>query len=647
MTDGLMVAHFNLGALMAQYNIKAREIAGRMGKSYSTILTWSKKQTPPMGRFSRDTQLQLAAALTEAAQARGHSVSFTPDDLVTYELNAVADTGDVPRQQLWKPGFWTVSDWLIFKDRFLRDDETFRCELTAKAWAAAGREVDWRQLPQANTFDHIKPRNEGGGWEVENIQPAFKSANSSRQDNADPWYQEPSLFFDAPFTEAQRKALRTSQMACGVDAVHELAELFLCDRFKVSGNLFLQNMCVRSGKFLTGAVVVPRAINEVIRAQHGAEAKRIKTILILTKEEALRDQFVSEAKSEPTKYGISDLNPRVLALDSSDAMARRVRIEPSLIRRDYDLVIGCLQTFYTENGVPKDGVAEMLRAYDMVVIDEPQFAEDQWKALLRHTSDALVIGMTGTPLQPNARVTRQTFDEPDGTTRVEENFEISCLKGDERGGIYLLSDWPADSADLHDHNLKHIPHDEEARNDLVINAGDDGFSSDVIERGGQEATLKDRGNPKDRVHYGSVVGKQAVWGSGGLWTRDRFWRNRHTMSGPLGRMTPIRQAQQRDGKGYSPELVYPPHLILVCRGIHACERVAAIVQAAMDVDQNMSRDDGWRVETCHSGNLNYPKNRTRKEQLMQGIDAEDEAAVAGVVAQLAAEAVTFRLRTGF
>lgn len=639
MTDGLMSARFNLGALMSQYNLKARRIAELMGRNPSTILRWSKKQSPPAGKFSRDVQMQLAGAVTTAAQEHGHEVNFTPDDLITYEINPDADKDVIKRQQLWKPGSWSVSDWVEWKRRYQREDGTFRCELTAKAWAAAGQDVVWERLPEANTFDHIKPRSEGGGDEMQNMQPAFKSVNSSRQDSADPWYQEPSLFFDAPITEEQRAAMRESQRTCGVDAIHKLADLWLTERFKVSGNLFMQNMIVRSGKFLTGAVVIPRAINEVIRQHHGDEAKRIKTVLVLTKEKALQDQFVAEAKSEPAKYRISDTNPRVLALDSGDGMARRVRIEPALIRRDYDLAIGCLQTFYTENGVPKEGVAEMLRAYDLIVIDEPQFAEDQWKALLRHTSDALVIGMTGTPLQPTARISRRTVEEADGTKRVAESYEISCLKGDERGGLYGLSSWTADDSDRHDHNLKHIPHDAADRDALVINAGDDGFSSDVIQQGGQESTLTNEGNLKDRVHYGSVVGRHAIWGPGGLWTRDRFWRARDTAVGPLGKMTPIRQTQERDGRGYSPELLYPPHLILVGRGIHGCERVASILQAQMDADPSMRRSDGWCVEVCHSGNLNYAKNRLRREELLQGVNLDDAAAVAEVNAKLASERI--------
>ena len=309
-----------------------------------------------------------------------------------------------------------------------------------------------------------------------------------------------------------------------------------------------------------------------------------------------------------------------------------------MIRRDYDLVIGCLQSFYTDNGCPKEGIAEMLRAYDLIAVDEPQFAADQWRGLLRHTSHALVIGLTGTPLEPQAKVTRQTITDENGGKQVQESFEISCLKGDSRGGVYLLSAWTANLSDFHDHNLKHIPHSQAERDGLVQVVGDDGYDTTVLARG-EEAILRNEGNPLDRVNYGGVVAKHAIWGIGGLWSRDRFWRNRDSASGPLGPMTAIRKSQERNGQGYSPELCYPPHLIVVCRGIYCCERVAQLIQAAINADPNMRPEDGWRVATCHSGNLTTARNRNRREALLREIDASDPYALASVEERLKEEGI--------
>jgi HNH endonuclease len=640
MTDEMVSARFNLGALMERYGIKAQEIADRIGKSADTVRRWAKKTSPPMRQFSRDVQLQLAEAITAAAREHGHEVTHTAEDLVTFEANqAVVDEVRAAQQQLFRPGWMSVADWLEFKRRWQREDGSFRCELTAQMWAGQDFDFTWEMLPTANTFDHIIPKEKGGTDHIDNLRPAFKSMNSSRQNESEAWYRERSEFFDAPFTEAQLSAIRASQLECGINAVKDLAELFKQPRMNVTGNMFIQNMCVRSGKFLTGAVVMPRAINQILIEQFGPEAHRIKTVLILTKEEALRDQFVSEAGSEPVRYGIHSINPRVGVLDNSEK-SRKTRIEPALIRERYDIVIGCLQTFFTENGVPKPEMFEMLRAYDAVVIDEPQFAEDQWKGLLVHTSHALVFGMTGTPLKPTATVSRRVVKDENGNDRIELDYGIHCLKGDDRGGVYLLSSWTANHSDQLDHNLKHIPHLQEKRDQLVTNAGDDGFVSDVLGTDGRQKTLNNRGNSNDAVHYALVVARHAIQAPGdSLWTRDRFWRNRHQASGPLGEMTPIRAAQTRDGVGYSPELSYPPHLIVTCRGIYTCERVVEELQKELDASPTMQREDGWQVVACHSGNLNSAKNRKRREQLLAEIDQSDPDAVRTVEEQLRQEGI--------
>jgi len=640
MSTASIAAKFCLGDLMARYDIKTREVSTKVGVTDATVRNWRRKSTPPLRNFSRDLQLQLAQALTSAARDHGHDVTITADEVVQYtetEEAASPEADTQKQQQLFKPAWMSHDDWVEFKRRYLRDDGTFRCELTAKQWSASGLDFVWQMLPEANTFDHIIPKALGGGDDVDNLQPALKSPNSSRQDGADPWYQERSDFYDAPFTPEQIAALRVSQLECGVNAVESLADLFVMPRTNVTGNMFLANMCVRSGKLLTGAVVLPRAINQVITDRYGPTAVRIKTVLLLTKEEALRDQFVAEASREPLAYGIHSLNPRVLALDGN-ANTRKTRIEPALIRRDYDLVIGCLQSFYTENGCPKEGIAEMLRAYDLIAVDEPQFAEGQWKGLLRHTSHALVIGLTGTPLQPQAKITRERITDENGEERVQESFEVSCLKGDSRGGVYLLSAWTANLSDFHDHNLKHIPHSQAERDALVQVVGGDGYDTTVLSRG-SEAVLHNRGNVYDRVNYAAVVAIQALKGPGGLWTRDRFWRNRHTASGPLGPMTAVRQSQQRDGKGYSPELCYPPHLIVVCRGIYCCERVAKLIQEEIDKNPDMLPEEGWRVETCHSGNLTSSRNRNRREAIFAGVDLADAEAVSQAEAKLREEGI--------
>ncbi|MDA9867992.1 DEAD/DEAH box helicase family protein [Synechococcus sp. AH-224-I15] len=629
MSEEFITFQFNLGELMEQYKLNAAAIAAGMGRTPRTISNWAKRSTPPSRGFSRATATQLAAVLTDLA-----GVDISADDLTTQ----VADpkiVAEVRLAKLMKPQWMSPSDWAEFGLRYRRDDGTFGCALTAKKWAKDGRIFIPEALPEANTFDHIVAKHNGGTDDLDNIQPAEWDENCrQKRINPDPWWSQPS-YFDTPITAEQVDRLRVSQVECGIKSIERLAELVRGSRSRYGGNLLINDMCVRSGKFLTGAIVLPRAINQQIIDKHGPQHPRVKTVLILTKEAALRDQFIREANEEPVKLGLADSNPRVLPI-TSDAKSLRERNEPAAsIRQRYDIAIGCIQTFFEKkpgaaqskgedrNPQLREELVKFLAIFDLVIIDEPQFAQHQWRALLKHLTHAMTIGMTGTPLEPEAVITRERLD--DGSVR--EAFNLKPLLGDSRGGVYRMASWTANDSDDYDFNLKQIPQSQEQREHLVIEAGDKYLKTTY-----PNEVKENEGNANCLVHYGGAVAKHALQGVGLLQDRDRLWRKYRDTSGQVvGELADHRKQQTRkDANGnelsFSPELVYPPHLIIVSKGISNCEKLAEQIQR--DLPQwcpELLPEDGWNVETIHSGNVNGNDAFRRRRAEVYGSNTPEEA----------------------
>jgi transcriptional regulator with XRE-family HTH domain len=591
---------------MQGIGVSNRELAERAGVHVNTISKYRSKAATPQ-RIKPGVLDALVEALNAAAKERNLEVRFTADHLTGLKPHAIepstADTQPVaipalpvaqvpvvaPEVPHRCPQWLSLQDWAAYLDTWRGPDQFIRCQITRQRWIAEGRAFEEHDLPLATSIDHILAKHHGGTDALENLQPATAEENWLKSTQADAvWgYEKPEQDFYDLTPDLQ--GFRVSQRAAGYDAALSVPDLWLAPRNLYSGNLLLLPMVVRGGKLLASMLAVPFAINSIIRAKHPLGAPRVKSVLLLTREESLRDQFVAELKTQPVRYGIVSSTPRVKCIEKSEWLVTNNQ----RIRGHWDICVACIQMFFPGGGdstVPMKDLSRLLANYDLICFDEPHWAFGQVRALVKQASWSWTIGTTGTPL-----VVGKETPEP--------------LVGDAEMGIYRLSTWSADDADDLDGSLKYIPPVEEIVKDETLPKDEPGNTevqcrlihiiNDISDRESEvlpinhDAYVTGRLNGcEQNLHY-----KQRVCGAvlADLYRRDSYWSGEAVSQ----ELAPHRREQE-----WEPTLVYPPHALIATDGIASTESLADFINTKLDQLRiqhpgKYRLEDGWRAEAVH------------------------------------------------
>lgn len=233
-------------------------------------------------------------------------------------------------------------------------------------------------------FDHIVPRSAGGPSTADNFQLLCPAANRSKYTNPDPHYAEMG-WWDRPFDHTK---LRPHQLSSAYNLVRKDYRDLFAHPDPLTNRILLLAWMVGSGKTI-GAVSLIFAYNEVRNAYYRS-ARRAKRVLWMVHQRPLAESLCDELKNELTGYGLVDRAPRVEIVDDAARWAYEA-----------DIIVATQQSLWPAKGrnlTPKMR-DEILARFDVVIVDEAQFAIDNYMNILRAAPQALKVAITATPMQ--------------------------------------------------------------------------------------------------------------------------------------------------------------------------------------------------------------------------------------------------------
>lgn len=270
-------------------------------------------------------------------------------------------------------------------------------------------------------LDHIVPLSEGGTNNLDNLQWLCACKNREKYNKSDVRYSH-HCYFD---NEIEPKNLREHQfrLAYGL-ALAEYKELFETPTRLIDHFMLLAWM-VGAGKTI-GMLSILFAINKIRKTLGNGSARRIKKVLWLVHQKSLVTSLRKEIESELTTHGIAERNPSVVEVT-----------DPSAWEYAGDIIIACPQALWDVRNrtiVREDTRARILNQFDVIIVDEAQFAIEHYLDLARLAPQAFKFAVTATPMNAQGSL----FCEMDGG-KYKDNFVLYSAFGyteGEKAGLY-------------------------------------------------------------------------------------------------------------------------------------------------------------------------------------------------------------------
>lgn len=304
-------------------------------------------------------------------------------ELIKQDLQPTNEEKTMTHRQ--KPNFATRDQWMLFNQL----NPIYRCVRCG--------DTDERNA----TVDHTVARQNGCPNAIEFWQWMCRSDNSRKGIKDDPYWAQP-FFFDQTIN---LDALRVAQRSDCWDRPLSYSDYFSRPFSQLSGKILIFSGIVGCGKTLFPPVL-GCSLNHIIRRDCGVAYPRVDRILVLTKEQSIRDQLAVDLATDLRKYGIMTANPNVGVIgDPSSEMLRQI---DSLKKND--IWVSCIHMLFdTKDGPRRENVAQILAMFPLIVFDEPQFASDQVRKLVDQAHVSLSIGLTGSPIDRAGEVLKKFF----------------------------------------------------------------------------------------------------------------------------------------------------------------------------------------------------------------------------------------------
>lgn len=237
------------------------------------------------------------------------------------------------------------------------------------------------------TIDHVVPKYNGGSDEIGNLQPLVDYENVKKSTRPDGHWSQQFYWDQTPNLDA----LRGAQRSLFQTIVDE--PWFRRPISEIAGHLYLAAWVVGSGKTL-GIPTAAWAINHVIKDRWGA-SPRADRVLVVTKEQAVRDQIANDLRKDIVKYGIASHPPKIAVIEEGSQLSQDRWL------KEHDIVVTCAQMLWDRgsgNPLTDTKVAELLDGFKVIAFDEPHYAAGQVYRLVQLAARSLCIGFTGTPI---------------------------------------------------------------------------------------------------------------------------------------------------------------------------------------------------------------------------------------------------------
>lgn len=249
------------------------------------------------------------------------------------------------------------------------------------------------------TVDHIVAVQNGCPQDVQYWQWMCGPCNSRKGKKADTYWGQP-LHFDQDINLVK---CRTAQRAKIWDQVLTYSDYFCRPWSQLAGIMHIFAGVVGCGKTLAPPILA-HALNHVIRRDCGEAYPRVDRILVLTKEQSIRNQLSEDLGKDMSAYGISGIDPRVDTIGPSTAMLAQL---DGL--KTKDIWVSCLAMFFEKNGRVRNNLAEILAMFPLIWFDETHFASDQVLKILKHAHTSLCFGGTGSPIEAGGDLITRFF----------------------------------------------------------------------------------------------------------------------------------------------------------------------------------------------------------------------------------------------
>lgn len=256
-------------------------------------------------------------------------------------------------------------------------------------------------VQDALEFDHIVPRSEGGTNDRSNLQILCGTCNKVKSKKPDRyWYKK--FYWDQPINA---EGLWTAQRVEAYERIREHAEWFTQPWSVINQVLYTLVWVVGSGKTLA-IPSLAAALNHTRLERLGPACPRVDRILVLTKDESIRDQIVKSLREDVTEYGLWIEPPRVGKYTDGFMFD-----DPGL-EENFDIVVACIQQLFWKRPVdgsskvsqPRKNLSEILARFGLIILDEPHWAEDQVMSIVESATRSLCFGTTGSPIDAKGKL---------------------------------------------------------------------------------------------------------------------------------------------------------------------------------------------------------------------------------------------------
>lgn len=293
-----------------------------------------------------------------------------------------------------RPPWMKIDVYRQLHEKYLdKDAKVFNCN-------DCGRKLD------ANTlhWDHISPRS---FFEkmldddprkslcdiADNIQPLCGNCNCRKGVRPDSYWGR-RFFFDENLDLSK---LRTSQRDYIYDLVSNSYDwVFSRNGHSLSSIIMAFIQATGSGKTI-GMMTTGFAYNQARRQALGENCARCSKMLLVTKEQQLRDQMASELRVEPYHHAVVHKQPNVLCIDSREVMERSDLID------ECDIAVLCTNMLWERNTFDTAELEGFLRNFDIMVLSEMHHALEQAGRLTKLFTHGPTFGDTATPIDKDGR----------------------------------------------------------------------------------------------------------------------------------------------------------------------------------------------------------------------------------------------------
>lgn len=426
--------------------------------------------------------------------------------------------------------------------------------------------------------DHIIPWSRGGETDISNMQPMCPTCNLKKGSTMS--------FFDQRVDEGKMRIVQR-EAAYKVWETPGYPEWFSRPIEEISGRQYTCFWVTGAGKTLAMPLLA-MGYNHMRVAREGWHSPRVKRILVLCKDSAIRDQTAVSLARDFHRYGIlgnetlgkisSQKPPKVVAVngdiirDGKTILVNSISNQLSELQPDIDIVVGCLQAFWQKgsegvndgDGWKPEEWAKYADEFQMIFSDECHFGQEtQVARLCALAKKSLWFSMTATPV--------------DGDGELMKNYVFFSMANYE-------------FTNQSDHCLKHVDSledihfreldIEEARfmegiNVKLVNSTSDGCYDSQIETAKSVACAV----------VSDLIGLEDE--------RKTLESNSENLFLSL--------AKHRDEKYHAPHLLYPAHGIIVVDTIDTAIVIEETLNKAFAENRKQyPAKDGWKALAVYS-----------------------------------------------